>query len=211
MTFSENTEFYEYCFSEWNSIKCLFPFSTCFINITFQIFLGKITPSWKHNSALSQDILNSCSSIVIWVINCHRCCSDGRLQTEQISKGVFCTVFISLKRKGCFVRKCKFLRGGTKKSAIQRAFHLFFRAKFQWLLFFHTIGNYTVMFLYQIHFFQSYSHIRNRQRASNVPVPHWALSPERGNWVPYTTCNECRALIFRENCLAWKVWWGHCL
>lgn len=80
------------------------PFLTCFINIMFQMPLKKLTPSWGHISALSQDILNSYSSIVIRVINCHHCCSDGRLQTEQICKGVFSTVFMSLRRRGCFVR-----------------------------------------------------------------------------------------------------------
>lgn len=175
--------------------------------------LREVTPSWEHISALSQDILNSYSSTVIWMINYHYCCSDGRLQTEQICKGVFSTVFISLRKKGCFVRQCKFLRGKKKPTnhSIQSALHLFFSAEFQRLVFFHTIGNYLVIFIYQIHSFQSYSHIRNRQREYNVTFPHWALSPERGDWVSYTMCNESRVLIFSENSLSCKGWWGHCL
>lgn len=111
---------------EWHSIKCL--------------FLRKVTTSWEHISALSQDILNSYSSTVIQVINCHHCCSDETLQTEQICKGVFSAVFISLRRKWCFIRECKFLRG-NKKISNRKALHLFFRAEFQWLVFFHTIEN----------------------------------------------------------------------
>lgn len=83
--------------------KYLFPL----FNVFYKHYVSnasKITPSREHISALRQDILNSYSSIVIQIIKCHHCYNDGRLQTEQICKGVFSTVFISLRQKWCFVR-----------------------------------------------------------------------------------------------------------
>lgn len=141
---------------KWCSIKCLFPFFKMFIKI-FQELLRKITPSWEHISTLSLDMLNSHSGIVIQVINWHHYCGDGRLQTEQIYKGVSSTVFISLRKKGWFVRQCKFLRekkNNQQQHSIQKTLHLFFSAEFQCLVFFHTIGNYPMIVVYQTHFWQ---------------------------------------------------------